>query len=99
MKYAMQHKVVRTLMCETRSPVETLCWFAGYLVAHVPDRMQAFEETMWCMVEIPHRKSPRRFMPTCRQNRISVNLVLDGLGMLPSPVSMYAATGCGGAKY
>jgi len=98
MKYAMEHKVTRDLICETASPIETLCYFAGYLIAHVPDRQQSLEETMWCMVEIPRRKAPRRFRPTHRQNRISVNAVCDGLGMLSAPVSMYGATGCGGGS-
>lgn len=94
MKYAMQHKIQRDmLICETASPIETLCYFAGYLVAHVPERQHDFEKAMWVMVEIPHRKRPRRFKPPQRLVGISANPVRDSLGMLVDPVSMGAVAG------
>jgi|688.fasta_scaffold38965_2 hypothetical protein len=92
MKYGMQHKINRDhIICETKSAIETLCAFAGYLVAHVPTDKAEFERTMWCMVELPKGKPIRFHKPLIKHRQVEVNVCNQHLDMLSHAYSMYEA--------
>jgi hypothetical protein len=96
MKYGMQHKINRDhITCETKSPIETLCAFAGYLVAHVPQDEASFERTMWCMVELPKGRPTRFHKPPLKHQQVEVSVCDHHLSMLARPYSMYEACTAG----